>query len=345
MLESIYSDAWKLGYKVCLAVVPSQKGMNDMCVPPSVRQSKSLFPITENRPLVNYLNNRIRKGSVEILQHGFSHEGEPKGRGEFGSEIEMEKEVELGKKIIKEAFKQQIRFFVPPGEDISRKNLCVLFRKGLVPIYRVSLFDTYMRNSFIPSFAKKMALKFLVERYNKQDKQDSSRNLAVRFVKPVIINVEKHAITWTPTIKNVNLLSINSLNAMTEKIIKSCTVSRNPVCIINHYHMYYHDWEKSITRQDMYEAWKNILISFDKLKICWKATFSELHDRVNQIQNVRMVKTGSKISIESQQSITDFSFRTNRHLEDKGSVQSDRETGIVTIENLFPGEKIVIYEK
>ena len=342
MLESIYSDAWKLGFKVCLAVVPTQKGMDDICVPPSVRKSKSHFPITQNKALVGYLKDRIRNSSVEILQHGFSHEGEPQGRGEFGSGVGMEKEIELGRKIVTEAFKQQIKFFVPPGEDISNKNLNLLYRKGLVPIYRQSLFDTYMRNSFIPSFAKKMALKLLVQRYNKHN---NSRNWTVRFVKPVFITVGKKTITWTPTVKNVNLSSFDSLITMTEKIIENCTANRNPVCIINHYHTYYYDWEQSITRRDLFDAWKNILTAFDKLKICWKVSFSELHNRVNQIQNVSIVKTGSKITIESERSIRDFSFRTNRQLENAVSIQIDKENRIATIENLSPGKKVVIYEK
>jgi len=341
ILDSLYSVAWKKGFKVCLAVVPFQKGINDICVPPSQRNTSSHFSVSENRGLVDYLKEKIRDNKVEVLQHGYSHDNID-GRGEFGSDLDKEKEINLGKEMMKQSFNIDSKFFVPPGEDISTKNLKLIRKHGLIPIYRISLFDTLMRNFYVPSFTKKIVLRMLVEKY-KNIGIDGS--WAIRFVKPVIMSVGKHAITWSPAMRNVNLSSIDSLYTMTEKIIKSCMLSRDPVCIINHYHAFFYDWNPSITRKDLFNAWKKILTTFDKLKPCWKVTFSELYGRANKIHNIRMTKTGSKITLESDIGIVDLSFRTNRPLEQNNYFKVEEETNIITIEELLPKNRIVLYEK
>lgn len=45
MLESIYSKAWEDGYKVSLAIVPFQKGIDDISVPSSIRRDDLHFCI------------------------------------------------------------------------------------------------------------------------------------------------------------------------------------------------------------------------------------------------------------------------------------------------------------
>ena len=44
MLKSIYSKAWNNQFKVSLSVIPYQKAINDVCVPPDIRNSqRTLF--------------------------------------------------------------------------------------------------------------------------------------------------------------------------------------------------------------------------------------------------------------------------------------------------------------
>ena len=38
MLESIHSIAWQKDFKVSLSIIPSQKGLNDVCVSPRFRR-------------------------------------------------------------------------------------------------------------------------------------------------------------------------------------------------------------------------------------------------------------------------------------------------------------------
>jgi hypothetical protein len=35
-LETIHSNAWEKGFKISLSIVPFQKGMEDICVPPEI---------------------------------------------------------------------------------------------------------------------------------------------------------------------------------------------------------------------------------------------------------------------------------------------------------------------
>lgn len=343
MLESLYSEAWEEGYKVCLAVVPFQKGTNDISIPPDMRATGLHFSISDNEPLLHYLKDKIQNGRIEILQHGFSHDNSDDARGEFGRELDKNKEVELGRNIIKEAFDVDPKFFIPPGEDISKQNLTTLVRLGFVPIYRSTFFDTFLRNSFVPTYLKSIATRTLGLKY-KNRRIDG--NWAVQFLRPVILSVEKHAMSWSlGSVKSANLSSIDSLYKLTDKIIESCSLNRYPVCIINHYHLYYYDWNLSITRKDLFQAWRQILKAFNRLKFSWKVKFSELYERANQIQNIRIVKTGSKITIESDEHISNFSFRTSHRIEPNTSLLFDEETDIFTIEDLLPQSKIVLHEK
>jgi len=342
MIESIYSDAWKEGFKVSLAVVPFQRAINDICVPPNVRAMDSYFSVAENKPLVDYLKDKIQIGTIEILQHGFSHYIGNDGRGEYGKDLDKMEEIELGRNMLRQAFEVNPRFFVPPGEDISKKNLTTLSELGFVPIHRQTFFDSFMRNSFVPSYLKDVATRTLVKYKNKS----INGNWVIQLVKPVIISVREHSISWSlASIKSANLSSVDSLVRLSNKVIESCSISRSPVCILNHYHLYYYDWNQSITRKDLFQVWRQILKSFDKLKFSWKVTFLELYERTKQIQDIHIVKTGSKITLESGTHIRGFSFRTAASLEPSASVVFDEEDKIMTIDDLSPDKKLILYEK
>jgi predicted deacetylase len=343
MLESIYSKAWEDGYKICLAVVPFQRGINDISVPPNIRTTDLHFSIADNKPLADYLKDKIRNGTIEVLQHGFSHYFGKDGRGEFGKDLDKMKDIELGRNIIKQAFGVDPKFFVPPGEDISKQNLMTLVGLGFVPIYRQTFFDTFLRNSFVPAYFKNIATRALAIKYKNRHRDG---NWALQFVKPVMISVGQDTISWNlASVKSANLSSFDSLSKLTDKVIGSCMISRSPVCIINHYHLYYYDWNPSITRKDLFQAWRQILKTFDRLKFGWKVTFSELYERANQIQNIRIAKTGSKITIESETRIRGFSFRTRHPLEPNTTVLFDEESSIITIEDLLPQNKVILYER
>jgi hypothetical protein len=343
MLDSIYSKAWEKGFKVSLAVVPFQAGTDDIIVPPNVRGTDSHFSVSDNIPLTHYLRDKIKKGAVEVLQHGFTHSNTKEGRGEFGKDLDKKDIIGLGRNIIKQAFEVEPNFFVPPGEDISKKNLITLVESGIIPIYRQTLFDTFLRESSIPTYIKDIVTRILSFKYKNRG---SDRNWTFQLVKPVLISVSVNLISWTlESVKSAKLSSFEALSDLTEKVVQSCKLNRSPVCILNHYHLYYHDWDSTITNKDLFQAWRKILADFDGIEFGWKVTFSDLYNRAKQVQNIQIIKTGTKITVVSETPIQDFSFRTRYQLEPTNSVVRDEDTNIITIEDLSPQSKITLYEK
>ena len=58
MLESIYTNAWNNQFKVSLSVIPYQKTINDVCVPPDFRNSQEHHSIENNEELCTFLKER-----------------------------------------------------------------------------------------------------------------------------------------------------------------------------------------------------------------------------------------------------------------------------------------------
>lgn len=342
MLDTFYSEAWKDGFKVSLSVVPYQKTINDISVPPLMRDKDLHFLISDNQALVNYLKQKIHSGQIEILQHGFTHHIGSDGRGEYGKDLDTLDKTQSGRNIIRQALDVNPVFFVPPGEDISQRNLNTLIELGFVPIFRKTYFDKFLRNTLVPSYVKNVSVRAIAKYRNKT----SDGRRPIQLVKPVVISVEEHAISWSfAPIKTANISSIESLLKLTDNVIESCGISRNPICLLNHYHLYYHDWNDAITRQDLYYAWQQILKKFKKVKFIWKVTFSEIYGRAKKIHDIHISKTGLKITIESKTPIRNFSFTSNHRLESNPCLVFNEEERIITIEELSPGKKIILYEQ
>jgi hypothetical protein len=342
MLESVYSGAWNQGFKVSFSVVPLQIGIDDIAVRPGSRASNRYYSIAENESLVKYLGKKIDNRVAEVVQHGLSHQPVNGIRGEFGGNLVKNDEIEKGANIIKQAFKAEPKFFVPPGEDISNQNLSAVLQHGLIPIYRDTLIDRILRSRSIPNYVKNTAMRLIMSNYV----NETDENFGVQFVKPVLISTTKNGITWSlPNIRTSHITSIDSLFNLTNRIIALCRQNRDPVCVINHYHLYYYDWSSSITKSDLFTAWSKIVNSFDKLEIGWRTTFLELYNRLDKIQSIYMTKTGSKITIKTDTLINDFSFQTGKPLETNSVVTFDEEMNIATLAELSPGTVFVFYER
>jgi Uncharacterized protein conserved in bacteria (DUF2334) len=347
MIEAIYSKAWEEDFKVSLSVVPCQKCTQDNLVPPEMRKKESLCSVADNKHLITFLKSKIKNKSVEILQHGFSHASVDKNKGEFGDNFSSNKlNIRYGRDILREAFEVEPRFFVPPGEDISGAALEFVSSIGQIPIYRRTDFDKIIRSSYIPKFAKQIAFRTLINTYKKRYESTSSSNFGLSLVKPVIVYSDDGAISWSlPNREYIRLMSLDSLLDLTSNIIERCSKFRIPVCILNHYYIYFYDWNSSITNTELFRTWHKILESFAKLPFGWKVSFSDLYDRIRKIHKVKIIKTGSKITIESKESIEQLSFRIGKRIEVKPKVSYDNQANIATIESLLQGSRTVLYEK
>ena len=382
MLQSIYSEAWNKGFKVSLSVIPLQKGTDDKCVPPNFRKTGLLYPITNNESLIKFLRDKHHAGEIEILQHGSSHSVVKSYRGEFGMDTpDVEANLERAISVITEAFGSRPSFFVPPYDDISYKNLKLVKKYGLIPIYGRENVHKFFRSPFIPAFLKKRVAKKLYQKFGKS-----------AYVVPVIVSIHgDNPYDNSSKYKNVDecndcsvqaagteaintlpvglpiekLLSPASFQDSILKILLHASSNRSRIsslCIINHYHQYFDDWDSTITRTNMFNAWQEILrylagdTAFDDdncryLNFGWKTTFSELCNRVGKIKKtITASKTGSKVTIQSisdSETMDNLSFLIRCGSLEKSyvteNVTLDKESHIITIKEVLPKSKFSIY--
>lgn len=197
MLQSIYSKAWNNHFKVSISVIPYQKTINDVCVPPDFRNFPEHYSIENNKELCTFLKEKIKDKNIEIIQHGVTHDLID-CRGEFSqqidrkyedintsikdtytryyrslnthcnennSKINFESYVNIGRHIIKKSLDINPVLFIPPFDDFSTRNLYLLSSLGLIPIYGQSNYHRFFRSSYIPDnfkkyFANKLLKKF-----------------------------------------------------------------------------------------------------------------------------------------------------------------------------------------
>jgi hypothetical protein len=347
MLETVYSESWSKGFKISLSVVPFQRGINDVLVPPSMRQSGEYYSISNNRDLVGYLQDKISAGQMEILQHGLSHDYSDRIHGEFGGESDRKNDIVRGKDILNQTFGIEPKFFVPPGEDINRKNLQGLKEASLVPICRRTLFDRFVGGNFIPNCAKEAALKLYRRRYAHTGIRNE--NFGFQMLRPAFLHLgEGDMIIWSipKLISFKKIASADSLVKSAKRIIDNSFKKRYPIIIINHYHIYFYDWSSSITRTNLYDAWSGIVESLNSLSSGWKIHLSELYERLRKVKEVQVARSGSKITISSGVYIENLCIRTRSTFEPNKITTEDKEDpSIKTIEELRPQDKVTLYVK
>ena len=245
MLESIHSKAWDKGFKLSLSVVPFQKGMDDVCVPPEIRKTCLLYSISNNENLIRFLREKIQGQLIEILQHGFSYSIVGGYRGEFSiNTSHQESNLRLGRETLRQAFGVMPTFFVPPYDDISYANLKLVRQQDMLPIYGQEKIHKFFRSRYIPGFYKRRVAKQIFNKYGKS-----------AFIVPV--NVNPHVdnnddnnksknttggmITSFPSIEGLNFEKVISLDTFLDSLSKIILFGRYngsmTLCIINHYFM------------------------------------------------------------------------------------------------------------
>lgn len=130
ILEETYGDVWKRGTCVYFGVIPFQKGEKSGQVPENFRETDKIFPVGENRKLVEFLKEKIKEKRVEIMLHGYYHKSE-NGRPEFVAGKNLYERVKKGKEYLEEIFNCDIRFFVPPHNEISREGVKALVKNNM----------------------------------------------------------------------------------------------------------------------------------------------------------------------------------------------------------------------
>ena len=390
MLESIYSKAWGNRFRVSLSVIPYQRAINDVCVPPDFRKSQEHYSIENNNELCSFLKEKINSNHVEIIQHGVSH-SLTDGRGEFCGQIDGNNEninrtikdtfthyysslnndthkknsrigfnsyIEIGRNIIKKSLNVDPILFTPPFDDISKNNLNLISRLGMIPIYGQSNYHRFFKSPLIPNYFKEYFARKLLKKFAN-----------VGFIIPFIMsNVDYYnnsntrgIMLYIPRRLKMNPISNSDRNADAKgdisqtfvkwisNTISYCMIQRTPLCLLNHYHHYFYDWNHdSVTRKNLFEQWNQILDLVNKIPFSWKTTFSDLYQRILKIKKINIARTGHKITIEStNELIEDISFKVDRilHLGKENIIYDDANKTIITLNQLKPNSKIVLYVK
>lgn len=127
MLEAVYKEAWKQGFRVSLAVIPYVKATFQGQIPKRFRGNNRIFPIDKNRQLVTYLKEKLEEGCIDIVQHGCTH-GRERGFREFAVDdfALLSKKLKKGRELLSKTFDTSINVFVAPHEKISRAAWRVL---------------------------------------------------------------------------------------------------------------------------------------------------------------------------------------------------------------------------
>jgi hypothetical protein len=312
-----------------------------------------LYSITNNDNLIRFLKDKIQLQLIEVLQHGFSHSIVGGYRGEFGiNTSSQESNLKSGIETLKQAFDIMPRFFVPPYDDISYRNLKLVRQQDMLPIYGQEKIHKFFRSPYIPGFYKRRVAKRISNKYGK-----SAFIVAVNVKPDTNSNNNKNTsglITSLPSIEGLDFEKLVSLDTFLDSLSKIILFGRYnrsmTLCIINHYHQYFYDWSSHITRNDMFRVWQQALSYLDNVSFGWKTTFLELYNRATKVNKINISKTGSKITIvsEDDEGIENFSFQINDKIEQPKStldVLFEKETSIVTIEYVLPKSKITLYTK
>ena len=390
MLESLYSNAWNNQFKVSLSVIPYQKTINDVSVPPDMRNFSEYHSIENNEELCTFLKDKIEYNKIEIIQHGVTHDLVD-GRGEFSqqidgksedinktikdtfthyyrslntdyneknSKIDFESYVNIGRHIIRKSLDINPVLFVPPFDDFSTHNLNLLSSLGMIPIYGQSNYHRFFRSSHVPNYFKKYFASKLLRKFAN-----------VGFIIPFVMsnvdyynnNRNQGIMLYIPRRLKINPISNSNKNAGKEQessntfvkwisnTISYSMVQRTPLCILNHYHHYFYDWNyDSITRKNLFEQWNQILHLLNKIPFSWKTTFFDLYQRIRKIKKINIAITGQKLTIKSgDELIKKISFKVDKVLQSvkEDVLYDEQDKTIITIDQLKPNSKSVFYIK
>ena len=126
-------------------------------------------------------------------------------------------------------------------------------------------------------------------------------------------------------------------------------VQRIPLCILNHYHHYFYDWNyDSISRKNLFEQWNQILHLLNKIPFLWKTTFFDLYQRIRKIKKINIAITGQKVTIKSGDDLIEgISFKVDKLLQSvkEDVLYDEQDKTIITIDQLKPNSKSVFYIK
>lgn len=262
MLDLLYEEAWRSGFKVSLALIPNVKADKSRHVPPPFRGANKFFKISENKELVDYLLKKIEDGHVDIVQHGYTHAHED-GKPEFaiGDFRLIDEKLRKGKKILQETFKRDITVFTAPYETTSRATWKSLSLNKMGLCRRFTL-GRLLLTAPPPTINFHKLVHTILRCPN-----------PFKLIPSSVIDL-----TDTLVVQRALYLSDpkTQLKSAKERFLKR--LSEGGTFLVLHHHWgYFYDWETRAIKQEPLEHFNSFLSFISSSSKVWKTTLSELY--------------------------------------------------------------------
>ena len=263
MIDQLYSEAWQLGFKVSLAIIPKIKSTKSNA-PRTLRSSNKYFQISKNRELVDYLMEKIAQGYVDIVQHGYTH-SRIDGKPEFAiKNFELiDEKLRKGKKLLRETFKRDVTVFVAPHDKISSEAWKSIVQNNMCLCRRFTL------GRFL------MTAPILNIDFSKLVKTIFRSPTPSKLVPSSIIDLaDTIVIQWYQLFSSNEAPEIQLENAK-QQFLKR--LSEGGAFVTMHHHWdYFYDRESKKMRQDLLASFNNFLNFVSSVDGVWKTTLSEI---------------------------------------------------------------------
>lgn len=269
MLDTLYKEAWRLGFKVSLAVIPYVKASKRGHVPPGHKASNKSFSIRENRELVKYLMEKMAEGYVDIVQHGYTHARE-EGKSEFAIDDFrlIDKRLRRGNKLLRETFKRKITVFVAPHERVSRAAWKSISRNGMCLCRRFTL-GRFLLTAPIQTIDFRRLARNLTRSPNPFNPISSS----------LIDWADMLVIQWDAFFWSRSRRDIRSQLEDAKEIFLRRLGSGGSFVLAHHHWDYFLGWKAGRMKQDMLACLKDLLNLVSSHEEVWKTSLSEIYSK------------------------------------------------------------------
>jgi peptidoglycan/xylan/chitin deacetylase (PgdA/CDA1 family) len=128
-LERAYGTIWDR-VPVSLATVPFHASTPSKAIPKHYWNGDQEFPLADNAPLVEYLQELLRTARASLMLHGYNHKNYP-GGFEFEVGSDLIGRLRRGCDYLQSLFGGPVRTFVPPHNALSRRGIEAVDSVGL----------------------------------------------------------------------------------------------------------------------------------------------------------------------------------------------------------------------
>jgi len=263
MLDKLYCEAWRRGFKVSLAVIPYIKGGKLGRVFRNLGNSDRFYPVTDNRELIIYLSEKLAGGYVDVVQHGCTHARENE-KPEFATRDfrTLNEKLLTGNRLLREAFKRNIPVFVAPNERLSRaawkslsQNQMCLCRKFTMGRF---ILTTLSSSADFPKLTQAIL---------------RSPNLFKPISTSIIDLANVLVFQWSVFLAGENI-EVQIEEA--KKIFLKALGKKEPFIVAHHHWEFLNGWESSDIRQDRLLCFNSFLRFASSTDRVWKTTLTEL---------------------------------------------------------------------